>query len=69
MPIFSVIGMTCGHCEKAVTNAIRALDASAEVRIDRPNGIVDVTSSASNEALCAAIEEEGYGAVEVFAAK
>jgi copper chaperone len=57
---FTVQGMTCGHCEKAVTTAIRALDPQAEVRIDRSQNKVDVTTSQPREAVAAAISEEGY---------
>ena len=32
---FTVEGMTCGHCEAAVTRAIKQLDAAAQVSIDR----------------------------------
>ena len=57
---FTVQGMTCGHCEKAVTRAIRQLDPQAEVRIDRAQGRVDVQSEQPREALARAIAEEGY---------
>lgn len=58
--IFDVKGMTCGHCEKAVTRAIRALDPSAEVSIDRSVNQVEVLSQQPREALAQAITEEGY---------
>ena len=32
---FNVHGMTCGHCEKAVTRAVKQLDPQADVKIDR----------------------------------
>ena len=55
-----VQGMTCGHCERAVTQAVQNIDPSAQVRIDRASGEVDVDSTATREALAAAIAEEGY---------
>ena len=58
--IFDVKGMTCGHCDKAVTRAIRALDPSAEVSIDRSVNQVEVLSQQPREALARAITEEGY---------
>ncbi len=58
--IFTVTGMTCGHCEKAVTQAIRALDPQAQVKIDRSQDRVEVESSQPREALASAIAEEGY---------
>ena len=57
---FTVTGMTCGHCEKAVTQAIRTLDPQAQVSIDRTQNRVDVESSQPREALAAVIAEEGY---------
>ena len=57
---FEVQGMTCGHCERAVTSAIQQLDPQAQVRIDRAQNRVDVDSSQPREALAAAIAEEGY---------
>jgi copper chaperone len=57
---FKVEGMTCGHCEKAVTTAIRTLDPQAEVRIDRNQNRVDVQSSQPRAAIADAISEEGY---------
>jgi len=56
----TVTGMTCGHCEKAVTQAIKAIDPQAQVRIDRASNQVELESSASREALVQAITEEGY---------
>ncbi len=58
--IFTVQGMTCGHCERSVTTAIKQLDPQAEVRIDRPQNRVEVDSSQSREKIAAAIREEGY---------
>ncbi len=58
---FTVTGMTCGHCEKAVTRAIRQLDPQAEVKIDLASGSVQVQSQQPREALTQAIADEGYG--------
>ena len=58
--IFTVEGMTCGHCEKAVTKAVLALDAQAKVVIDRTQNKVQIDSEKPREALAQAIAEEGY---------
>ena len=34
--VFEVQGMTCGHCERAVTNAIQGVDAQAQIRSTAP---------------------------------
>ena len=57
---FQVQGMTCGHCERAVTQAIQQVDPAATVQIDRASGQVQVQSAAPSEQLAAAIAEEGY---------
>lgn len=57
---FQVTGMTCGHCEKAVTRAIKQVDPQAEVRIDRSLNKVEVQSQQARETLAKAIAEEGY---------
>lgn len=58
--VFEVQGMTCGHCERSVTNAIQGVDAQAQIKIDRSANRVEVDSNASRETLSAAIAEEGY---------
>ncbi|MEQ1535482.1 MAG: heavy-metal-associated domain-containing protein [Burkholderiaceae bacterium] len=60
---FQVTGMTCGHCEKAVTRAIKQVDPVAEVVIDRAQNKVEVQSEQPREALAKAIAEEGYTVV------
>ena len=58
--IFTVEGMTCGHCEKAVTKALLSLDTQAKVVIDRTHNTVQVDSEKSREALAQVIADEGY---------
>lgn len=58
--IFTVEGMTCGHCEKAVTKALLAVDAQAKVVIDRTQNKVQVESDKTRDALAKAIADEGY---------
>jgi copper chaperone len=57
---FNVQGMTCGHCERAVTQAVQQVDPQAEVTIDRASGKVEVQSTQPRESLVKAIAEEGY---------
>ncbi len=57
---FNVQGMTCGHCERAVTQAVKHIDPQAEVTIDRSSGKVEVQSNADHAALAQAIADEGY---------
>lgn len=57
---FQVQGMSCGHCVGAVTNAVKALDPQAEVKVDLATGKVEVDSLQERAAIAQAIEEEGY---------
>ena len=58
--ILNVQGMTCGHCERAVTEAVKTVDPQATVKIDLATGIVEIDSAQPREALSKAIAEEGY---------
>ena len=60
--ILNVQGMTCGHCECAVTDAVKSVDSKAVVKIDRASGKVEVESDSARDALTKAIAEEGYSA-------
>ncbi len=62
MQTFKVEGMTCAHCERAVTDAIHAIDKLAKVRVDLSAGLVTAESDAGPARLEAAIAAEGYQA-------
>lgn len=55
-----VKGMSCQHCVKAVTQALRNQDADAAVQIDLPTGQVQVVTVLSRDVVVHTIEEEGY---------
>lgn len=58
---FIVTGMTCGHCERAVRQAIDKLDARASVTVELPTGKVEVNGTTQERAALAdAIREQGY---------
>jgi copper chaperone len=58
--VFTVQGMTCGHCEKAVTTAIKLVDPQAQVTIDRTQNRVEVNTTVPRNTVAEAIREEGY---------
>ena len=58
--VFQVQGMTCGHCERAVKQAVAQVDAQATTTVDLATGRVVVQSSSTREVLAQAIREEGY---------
>lgn len=62
MQRFNVQGMTCGHCVKAVTSAIKNQDPAALVQVDLPTGEVIVESDLAAQRVVELISEEGYQA-------
>ena len=57
---FDVKGMTCSHCERAVTQAVKSVDPAAQVKVDLSAGKVEVQTSQPREVIAHAIAEEGY---------
>ena len=56
-----VSGMTCEHCERAVTNALtHVTGVDKVVSVNRENDEAIVEGAADTEALLAAVREEGY---------
>ena len=64
MQVFNVQGMSCGHCVRAITQALQRKDPAATVRVDLAAKEVGVESRLSNEEVISLISEEGY-AVQV----
>ena len=60
MQTFNVQGMSCGHCVKAITQALQAKDPAADVHVDLSAKTVQVQSSLDADAVVEAIKEEGY---------
>ncbi|MFG2207676.1 heavy-metal-associated domain-containing protein [Streptomyces sp. NPDC048638] len=62
---YKVTGMTCGHCEGAVSSEIDELEGVTSVQAVAATGLVTVTSAAplDDEAVRAAVDEAGYDLV------
>ncbi|GAB2716042.1 heavy-metal-associated domain-containing protein [Streptomyces bullii] len=60
--VYKVSGMTCGHCENAVSQELSALDGVTAVKAVAETGEVTVTSAAPLDegAVRAAVDEAGY---------
>ncbi len=52
--------MACGHCSNAIKQALKALDAAAEVQVDLESKLVSVTTTAQEASVRAAIAGAGY---------
>ena len=61
---FLVSGMTCGSCVKSITNAIKALDTSAQVNVDLSTQKIKVDSKKEQLEIQSSIEEAGYEILE-----
>lgn len=59
---FTVIGMTCEHCQRAVTEEISNVAGVESVTVELTTGTVTVTASRSVDRadIAAAVDEAGY---------
>lgn len=59
---YTVVGMTCDHCARSVTQEVRAVDGVADVRVDVASGRLNIVSDqpVPPAAVRAAVEEAGY---------
>ena len=61
MIAFQVDDMTCGHCVRAITEAIQNIDKHAKVEIDLARHRVEIEqANADARAFADAISEAGY---------
>ncbi|MFE1772961.1 heavy-metal-associated domain-containing protein [Streptomyces sp. NPDC059008] len=59
---YKITGMTCGHCEGAVSSEIGEISGVSSVQAVASTGLVTVVSKAplDEEAVRAAVDEAGY---------
>ena len=59
---FTVTGMTCDHCRRAVTQEISAVDGVESVDVDLASGTVSVRTArpVDRADIAAAVDEAGY---------
>jgi copper chaperone len=57
---FNVPAMSCGHCVRAVTDAVHEVDPKAQVQVDLGRKKVQVQTEAARSAVAAALTEAGY---------
>ena len=65
MPVrtsYAVVGMTCEHCVRSVSEELRKVPGVRDVEVDLATGAVDVTSDAPLpiDAVRTAVDEAGY---------
>ena len=52
--------MSCGHCVRAVTEAVQEADPAAQVVVDLATKLVQIETVAPREAVLAQLAEAGY---------
>ncbi len=57
---FGIEGMSCGHCVRAVTNAIKAVPGVQDVKVEIGKAVVTSEGPISRDAIANAVAEEGY---------
>ena len=58
---YTVIGMTCGHCESSVREEVAEVAGVQGVEVSHQTGALTVSGTGfSDEAIAAAVEEAGY---------
>jgi copper ion binding protein len=59
---YGVVGMTCDHCVRSVTEEVSALAGVSQVEVDLPAGKVHVTTREplTTEQVREAVAEAGY---------
>jgi copper chaperone len=62
---FQVTGMTCAHCEHAVSSEVSQIAGVDHVEVSAATGRLVITSSepVADELVLAAVDEAGYTAV------
>jgi copper ion binding protein len=62
---FQVQGLTCGHCERAITQEIGRVPGVCSVVVDLPAGAVTVSvdTAVDRADIAAAVDEAGYALV------
>jgi copper chaperone len=64
---FQVSGMTCGHCEHAVSHEVGQIPGVLGVEVSAATGRLVIVSATpvSDEQVLAAVDEAGYQAVRI----
>ncbi len=60
--MFTVTGMTCGHCVQAVTDELQTIAGVETVDVELASGTVTVVSAEpiTEQAVATAVDEAGY---------
>lgn len=62
---FKVVGMSCGHCQKAVEVALKEVSKVEDVEVDLDSGIALIKGDAKFEEMKTKVESAGYNFEEI----
>ena len=68
MKTLKIEGMSCGHCERRVKNALEEIDGVTVIRVSAADDQAEVESNVEDAVLIAAVEEAGYTVTEIITA-
>ena len=57
---FNIPAISCGHCVRAIPEAVQQLDPDAQVSVDLESKKVTVQTTQEREAVAAALANAGY---------
>lgn len=60
MLVFDIANMSCGHCVRAITEAVHEADPQAQVDADLERRQVHIVTQAPREQLVSVLKEAGY---------
>ncbi len=64
--VIEINGMSCGHCQARVENALNAIaGVEAKVELKKNRAVVNLKSEVSDETLKGAVTEAGYEVVSI----
>lgn len=65
MKTLKITGMSCGHCERRVKNALEEIDGVKVISVSASEDRAEVETSVEDAVLIAAVEEAGYNVTEI----
>lgn len=57
---FNIPAMSCGHCVRAITEAVKQADPQAQVSVDLTSKKVTVQTTHERETVATALADAGY---------
>lgn len=66
MKTLKIQGMSCGHCERRVKNALEEIEGVQVIQVSASEDQAQVETNVEDTVLIAAVEEAGYTVTEIL---